>query len=108
VADGALSEVGPATLLTTFSIATPGDRLPDFLYVVNNPGNYALIRLDFKSTKFGQCTDGRKARLSVYQVAASDSDEENVLVFSKETVEAVDLTGIDYKAIPTPPGIEIQ
>jgi hypothetical protein len=77
--------------LTTFSISAPGAALPDFLDVVNNPGNYAPVKLNFTSITFGNCSNGRKALLHVHQVASTN--DQNALVYSIETVEAVDTNG---------------
>lgn len=85
VVNGAEAAVGPVTLITTFSIAAPGAALPDFLDVINNPGNYVPVKLDFTSTTFGRCSNGTKAVLHVHQAAATD--DQGALVFSKETVE---------------------
>lgn len=83
--------VGPATLLATFTISTPNAPLPDFLDVVNNAAAYAPVKFSFKSITFGVCADRQPARLEVHQVAATD--ETNNLVYSEETVEAVDYHG---------------
>jgi hypothetical protein len=91
VVDGADAAVGPVTLLTTFSISAPGAPLPDFLDVVNNTGNYAPVKLNFTSTAFGKCSNGRKALLHVHQVPSTN--DQNALIFSIETVEVVDTDG---------------
>lgn len=92
VVKSAKAAVGPVTLLTTFTISKPDAGLPDFLDVVNNSANYAPVKLDFRSTTFGTCSDGKtKARLDVHQAASTD--EQNILVFSVEKVEVVDAKG---------------
>lgn len=94
VVNGADAAVGPVTLLTTFSISAPDAALPDFLDVVNNPGDYAPVKLNFTSTTFGKCSNGSKALLHVHQVASTN--DQNALIFSKETVEVVDTDGGNY------------
>lgn len=91
VVAGEQAAVGPVIVLTTFSISAPGAALPDFLDVVNNPAQYAPVKLSFSSTTFGRCADGKRARLDVHQVGATD--DENVLVFSREIVRLVDADG---------------
>ncbi len=93
VVSGAQAAVGPVVLLTTFSIAAPGAKLPDFLDVVNDTPTYAPIKLSFTSTTFGKCANGTRARLDVHQVAATN--DEGDLVFSKEIVELTDNDGDD-------------
>jgi len=96
VINGAPASVGPATLVTTFSIPNPGDKLPDLVdvYGNNNPPYNPIINapitLRFASTTFGRC-NGRKALLTVLEEASSDNT--GVLNFSVETVKAVDSTG---------------
>jgi hypothetical protein len=82
VVNGADAAVGPVTLLTTFSISTPGAGLPDLLDVLNNPAQYAPINLSIKAT-----TCGSEARLDVHQRASTNKDNE--LVFSVEHVRIV-------------------
>jgi hypothetical protein len=96
VINGAPASVGPATLVTTFSIPNPGDKLPDLVdvYGNNNPPYNPIINapitLSFASATFGRC-NGRKALLTVHEEASSDNT--GVLNFSAETVKAVDSTG---------------
>jgi len=85
VVNGLEAAVGPATLITTFSIPAPGAALPDFLDVINNTGNYLPVQLDFTSATVGKCSNGMKAVLHVHEVASTDA--QGVLVYSKETVE---------------------
>lgn len=85
--------IGPVIFSVTFSISTPGARLPDLLDVINvEPKNkYAPIKMSFKSTTFGKCPSGIKARLDVHQVASTN--DSNALVFTKEKVKIVDSNG---------------
>jgi hypothetical protein len=84
VVGGAAAAKGTAFLTTTFTIAEPGEPLPDFLAVVNG-GDYAPASLSFKSTTIGRRSNGKHARLEVEQVAATDADGN--WVYTIETVE---------------------
>lgn len=91
VVNGADAAVGPATLLTTFTVQQGSNGkfpLPDFLSVVNDAATYAPVTLNFTSITFGRCANGKRASLNVHQVAATNNQNPPVLVFSKEIVEA--------------------
>lgn len=90
---GKKPSIGPVIFSVTFSISTPGARLPDLLDVINDkPENkYAPIKMSFKSTTFGKCPSGIKARLEVHQVAATNDSD--ALVFTKEKVKIIDSNG---------------
>jgi hypothetical protein len=66
--------LGPVALLTTFSIPKPGAPLPDFLDVVNNAATYAPATVNFMSTTFGKCANGKIAHLDVHQVASTNQN----------------------------------
>ena len=85
VVAGAEPAVGPASLRTSFVISAPGEPLPDFVDVVNDPATYKPVTLSFRSTTVGKRPDGTRARLIVQQVAATDADGN--LVFSREIVD---------------------
>ena len=95
VVNGEKPATGLASLSTTFSIAAPGADLPDFIDVVFNPASYAPVKMNFKSITFGKCSNGRKARLNVHQVGSTN--DQNVLVFTKEKVDIVDEKGGDCR-----------
>ena len=87
VVGGAAAATGPAFLTTTFTVAHPGDPLPDFLDV-NYTQDYAPASLDFRSTTVGRRPDGKRALLKVDQVATQKAGED--WVYSLENVEIVD------------------
>jgi hypothetical protein len=87
VAAGAEAATGTAFLTTIFTIANPGDPLPDFLDV-NFTTNYAPASLDFSSTTVGRRPDGTRAILKVEQVATQGTD--GVWIYTVENVEIVD------------------
>ena len=70
-------------------ISNPGADLPDWVDVINNPGDYAPVKMNFLSHTIGKRPDGTKAKLTVHQVA--ETDESDALVFSKEVVDLEDL-----------------
>ncbi|PXW83894.1 hypothetical protein C8R34_12532 [Nitrosomonas sp. Nm84] len=85
VISGAKPATGSVNLATTFSIPAPGASLPDLIDVVFNPASYAPVKISFKSTTRGKCTNGKaNALLEVHQVGATN--ESNALVFQKENV----------------------
>lgn len=86
VNEGAEAAIGPASLRTTFFIENSGDPLPDIRTAFqDNVADYAPITLDYRSTTVGTLPDGRRARLRVQQVAATNENDE--LVFSREIVD---------------------
>lgn len=91
VVSGAAAATGPVSLFTTFSIKAPGDPLPDFLDVVNNPASYAPVKFSFMSKTCGTTPDGRKARLDVHEMASTNEDNE--LIYSVEHVKVVRAQG---------------
>jgi hypothetical protein len=86
VAEGAAAATGPAFLTTTFTIAKPGDPLPNLVdVVVADPGPYAPSSVDFRSTTIGRVPNGRRALLQVEQIGSYDTD----WTWSVEKVEIV-------------------
>jgi len=90
---GKKPSVGPVLFSISFSIPTPGASLPDLIDVINLDSNnkYAPVKLNFKSTTFGKCANGMKARLEVHQIASTN--DLNALIFTKEKVEITDSKG---------------
>jgi|CXWL01.1.fsa_nt_gi hypothetical protein len=85
VVNGAKPATGSVDLSTTFSISAPGTSLPDLIDVVSNPAAYAPVKISFKSSTRGKCTNGEAgAHLDVHQVGATN--ESNELVFQEEKV----------------------
>jgi hypothetical protein len=80
VEGGAPAAVGPAHLNVWFTIAAPGDPLPDLLDVLNTT-DHLPVRIDFRSTTF----DGMGQLLKVHEKAESDAGGN--LVFTKEVCE---------------------
>jgi hypothetical protein len=88
VANGEEAAVGPANYQIRWT-QDAGEAVPDLFNVVNNPAAFAPVKLEFKSTTIGSCTNnGEEARLKVHQVAVTDPDKYNELVYSTEIVEA--------------------
>lgn len=92
---GKKSSIGSVLFSISFLIPQAGANLPDLLDVINpdsdNKYKYAPIKLNFKSTIFAKCANGKKARLEVHQIASTN--ELNALIFTKEKVEITDSKG---------------
>ena len=94
VAGGADPALGPAVLRTTFVIENPGDPLPDIrIAFQENEPDVRPITLDFSSTTVGTLPDGKRARLRIQQVGATD--EEGNLIFTRERVDIVSDDNVD-------------
>lgn len=91
IINGAKPSVGVISFSTTFTLSSPGANLPDLTDVVFNPVVYAPVKISFKSTTFGKCSNGTKARLDVHQTGSTNDLKE--LVFKKEKVKIVDKNG---------------
>lgn len=85
VINGAAPATGSVNLSTTFVLPAPGANMPDLMDVIFNPAAYAPIKISFKSTTRGKCTNSKgKIHLDVHQVGATNKNKE--LIFKKEKV----------------------
>lgn len=86
VINGAQPAIGSVNLSTTFIISAPGATLPDFMDVILKPAVYAPVKISFKSSTRGHCSNSKqKAHLVVNQVGATDKSK--ALIFKKEKVK---------------------
>lgn len=86
VINGARPAIGSVNLSTAFIISAPGATLPDLMDVIFNPAVYAPVKISFKSSTRGHCSNSKqKAHLVVNQVGATDKSK--TLIFKKEKVK---------------------
>ena len=86
VALGAEPAIGPASMRATFTIANPGDPIPDLRIMYQEDlANHLPATIDLRSTTVGALPDGTKAVLKIQQVGATN--EAGDLVFTREIVD---------------------
>ena len=86
VVGGGEPALGPAHLQATFTIANPGDPIPDIRIMYQEElADHLPATIDLRSTTVGTLPDGTQAVLKIQQVGATN--EAGELVFTREIVD---------------------